>query len=84
MSEFLYFESEQPHTCYIIYMENDFLDKIRLSHLIQSCKSKPSTIIPKGQNVSANTTGIKCKFGIQVPKGINNSIKLGKKNGNNV
>jgi hypothetical protein len=41
------------------------------------------TIIAKAQKVSANTTGIKYKFGIQVPIGIKNEINLGKKNGKN-
>ena len=36
------------------------------------------------QKVSANPTGIKYKFGIQVPKGIKNAINLDKKNGNNL
>ena len=63
---------------------NQYLDKIPLCHLIPYCKSKPSTIIAKIQKVSANPTGIKFKFIIQVPKGIKNAINLDKKNGNNL
>jgi hypothetical protein len=58
--------------------KNDFLDKITFCHLIQDCKSKPSTIIAKAQNVSSNTAIIKYKIRIQVPKGIRNAINLDK------
>ena len=63
---------------------NEYLDKVSFCHLITYCKSKPSTSITKIQKVSANTTVIKDKFGIQVPKGIKNAINLDKKNGNNL
>jgi hypothetical protein len=46
------------------------MDKMPFCHLIQYCKSKPLKVIAKIQRVSANPTGIKYKFGIQVPKGI--------------
>jgi hypothetical protein len=46
--------------------------------------SKPSTIIATIKKVSANTTGINYKFGIQIPKGIKNTINLDKKKGNNL
>jgi hypothetical protein len=53
-------------------------------HLIKYCKSKPSTIIAKTQKVTASTTGVNYKIRIQIPRGINNEIKLDKKNGNHL
>jgi hypothetical protein len=64
--------------------KNYYLDKILFCHFIQYCKSKPSTIIPKVQKVAANTTGIKYKLRIQLPKSIKNKINLHKGNGNNL
>jgi hypothetical protein len=58
--------------------KNGYLDKMNFYHLIQYCMSKPSTIIAMAQKVSANTTGIEYKFGIQVRKGRKNPINLDK------
>jgi hypothetical protein len=63
--------------------ENDYLDKISFCHLVQYCKSKPSTIIAKAHKVSVNTTDIEYKFRIQVTTGMKNAFNLDKKNGNN-
>jgi hypothetical protein len=40
--------------------------------------------ITRVHKASTSPTGIKYKFGIQVPKGIKNAIKSDKKNGNNL
>ena len=40
--------------------------------------------ITRVYKASSSPTGIKYKFGIQVPKGIKNAINLDKKNGNNL
>jgi hypothetical protein len=40
--------------------------------------------ITRIHKASTSSTGIKYKFGIQVPKGIKNAINLDKKNGNNL
>jgi hypothetical protein len=61
-----------------------YLDEMTFFHLIQYYKFKPSTVIAKAQKLSANTTGIKYKFGMQVPKRIKNLINLDEKNGNNL
>jgi hypothetical protein len=58
--------------------------KMPFCHLIQYPKFRQSTIIAKAQKISANTTGIKFNFGIQIPKGTKNRINLDKKNGNNL
>jgi hypothetical protein len=85
MGEFLCFKSQKSHTHIISFSkENDYLRKITFYHLIQYCKSKPSTIIAKAQKVSANTAGIQYKFGIQVPKGIKNEVNLDKKKCSNI
>ena len=59
----------------ISFARNDgYLDKMPFCHLIQYCKSNPSTNSAKGQGVSANPTGLKYKFGIQIPKGIKDAL----------
>jgi hypothetical protein len=40
--------------------------------------------ITRVHKASTSPTGIKYKFGIQVPKGIKNAINLDKRNGNNL
>jgi hypothetical protein len=61
---------------------NNLLDKIPFCHLTQYCRSNTAVHIAKILKVSTSPAGIKYKFGIQVPKGIKNSIDLNKKNGN--
>jgi hypothetical protein len=51
-------------------------------HLTQYCRSNTAVDIARILKVSSSPAGIKYKFGIQVPKGINNAIDLDKKNGN--
>jgi hypothetical protein len=51
---------------------------------IVSCKTKRPMEITRVHKASSSPTGIKYKFGIQVPKGIKNAINLDKKNGNNL
>jgi hypothetical protein len=51
-------------------------------HLTQDCRSNTAVDISRILKVSTSPAGIKCKFGIQVPKGIKNEIDLDKKNGN--
>jgi hypothetical protein len=51
-------------------------------HLTQYCRSNTAVDIARILNVSISPAGIKYKFGIQVPKGIKNTIDLDKKNGN--
>ena len=63
---------------------NENWDKIPFCHLTPYCKPKLSTIIAKIQKVSAIPTGMKYKFGIQVPKGIKSELNLDKKTGNNL
>jgi hypothetical protein len=50
-----------------------------LLHLIQYCKTKTPMEITRVHKASTSPTGIKYKFGFQVPKGIKNAINLGKK-----
>jgi hypothetical protein len=61
---------------------NKLLDKMPFCHLTQYCRSNTAVDIVRIFKVSTSPAGIKYKFGIQVPKGINNSIDLDKKNGN--
>jgi ATP-dependent helicase YprA (DUF1998 family) len=51
-------------------------------HLTQYCRSNTAVDIARILEVSTSPAGIKYKFCIQVPKGINNAIDLDKKNGN--
>jgi hypothetical protein len=60
---------------------NKLLDKMPFCHLTQYCRSNTAVDIARILKVSTST-GIKYKFGIQVPKGIKNAIDLDKKNGN--
>ena len=62
----------------------NLLDRIPFCHLIQYCKTKTPMEITRVYKASSSPTGIKYKFGIQVPKGIKNAINLDKKNGNNL
>ena len=69
MREFLCAKSQQPHPG---------------NHIVQYCKTKTPMEITRVYKASSSPTGIKYKFGIQVPKGIKNAINLDKKNGNNL
>jgi hypothetical protein len=51
-------------------------------HLTQYCRSIKAVDIARILKVSTSPSGIKYKFGIQVPKGIKNAIDIDKKNGN--
>jgi hypothetical protein len=51
-------------------------------HLTQYCRSNTAVDIATIFKVSSRPEGIKYKFGIQVPKGIKNQVKLDKNNGN--
>ena len=62
----------------------NLLDRIPFCHLVQYCKTKTPMEITRVYKASSSPTGIKYKFGIQVPKGIKNAINLDKKNGNNL
>jgi hypothetical protein len=59
----------------------NLLHKMPFQHLIQYCKTKTPMGMTRIHKASSSPTGIKYKFGIQVPKGIKNAINLDKKNG---
>jgi hypothetical protein len=59
---------------------NNLLDKMPFYHLIQYCRSSMTIDVARIIKISTIPSGIKYKFGIQVPKGINNAIDLDKKN----
>jgi hypothetical protein len=61
---------------------NCLLDKMPFCNLNQYCRSKTAVDNARILKVSTSPAGIKYKFGIQVPKGIENAIDLDKKNGN--
>jgi hypothetical protein len=61
---------------------NNLLDKMPFCHLTQYCRLNTTVHIARILKVSTSPAGIKYKFGIQVPKVINNAIDLDKKNGN--
>jgi hypothetical protein len=61
---------------------NNLLDKMPFCHLTQYCRSNTAVDIARILKVSTSPSGIKYKFGIQVPKGIKNAFDLDKKNGN--
>jgi hypothetical protein len=61
---------------------NKLLHKIPFCHLTQYCRSNTAVDIVRILKVSTSPAGIKYKFGVQVPKGINNAIDLDKKNVN--
>jgi hypothetical protein len=61
---------------------NNLLDKMPFCHLTQYCMSNTAVDIARILKVSTSPSGIKYKFGIQVPKGIKNAIDPDKKNGN--
>jgi hypothetical protein len=61
---------------------NNLLDKMPFCHLIQYCRSNTAVDIARILKLSTSPAGIKYKFGIQVPKGIKNTIDLDKNNGN--
>jgi hypothetical protein len=71
----------------------NLLNRVSFCHLIEYCKTKPliqycktktPIEIARIHKASSSPTGIKYKFGIQVPKGIKNAINLDKKNGNHL
>jgi hypothetical protein len=61
---------------------NNRLDKMPFCHLTQYFRSNTAVDIARIPKVSTSPASIKYKFGIQVPKGIKNTIDLDKKNGN--
>jgi hypothetical protein len=61
---------------------NKLLDKMPFCHLTQYFRSNTAVDIARIFKVSTSLAGIKYKFGIQFPKGINNAIDLDKKNRN--
>jgi hypothetical protein len=61
---------------------NYLLDKMPFFHLTQYCRSMMAVDIARILKVSTSPAGIKYKFGIQVPEGINNAIDLDEKYGN--
>jgi hypothetical protein len=61
---------------------NNLFNKMPFCHLAQYCRSNTAVHIARIHKVPTSPTGIKYKFGIQVPKGIKNAIELDKKNGN--
>jgi hypothetical protein len=63
---------------------NNVWNKMPFCHLVQYCKSKTEVDIDRIQKVSTSPTCVKYKFGIQVPKGINNTIDLDKKGWNSL
>jgi hypothetical protein len=79
-----YFASSLNNSTPIISFarNNILLDKMPFCHLTHYCKSNMAVDIARIHKVSTSLAGIKYKFGIQVPKGIKNSIDLDKKNGN--
>jgi hypothetical protein len=62
----------------------NLLNRMPFCHLIRYCKAKTPMEITRVHKASTSPTGIKYKFGIQVPKGIKNALNLDKKNGNNL
>ena len=62
---------------------NNLLHKLPFCHLTQYCKTKTSIEMAKVNKTLANSTCIRYKFGIQVPRDIKNAIELDRgKNGN--
>ena len=59
---------------------NNLTYKMPFCYLIEYCKSESSVYIAGTHKVSAKPASIEYKFGIQVPKGIKNTIELDKKN----
>jgi hypothetical protein len=51
-------------------------------YLFKYCKRETEVEISRVKNVIKSPTCVKYKFGIQVPKGIKNTIDLDKRNGN--
>jgi hypothetical protein len=67
-------------TLVILFARNqNLLNRMPFCHLIQYCKTKTPMEITRVHKASTSPTGIKYKFGFQVPKGIKNAINLGKK-----
>jgi hypothetical protein len=58
--------------------KNNLLNKMPFCHLTQYCRSNTAADIARILKVSTSPAGVKYSFGIQVPKGINNSIDLDK------
>jgi hypothetical protein len=71
-----------PKTIISFARNSNLLDKMPFCHLTHYCWSNTAVDIARILNVSTSPAGIKYKFGIQVPKGIKNTIELDKKNGN--
>jgi hypothetical protein len=71
-----------PKPIILFARNSNLLDKMPFCHLTQYCRSNTAVDIARILKVSTCPTGIKYKFGIQVPKGIKNAIDLDKKTGN--
>jgi hypothetical protein len=56
--------------------DQNLLDRMTFHHVIQYCKTKTPMEITRVHKASSSPTGTKYKFGIHVPKGIKNVIKL--------
>jgi hypothetical protein len=52
------------------------LNRMPFHHLVEYCKTKTPMEITRVYKASSSPTGIKYKFGIQVPKGIKNAINF--------
>jgi hypothetical protein len=50
-------------------------------YFTQYCRSNTAVVIARIHKVSTSPAGIKYKFGVQVPKGIKNTIDLDRNNG---
>jgi hypothetical protein len=72
--------SSNPKPIISFARNNYFLDKMPFFHLSQYCRSNTAVDIARILEVSTSPADTKYKFGIQVPKGIKNSIDLDKKN----
>jgi hypothetical protein len=75
ISKFFYFKFNG-------YFSEFYLVIMSFCHLFQYCRTNTAVDIARILKVSTSPAGIKYKFGLQVPKGINNAIDLDKKNGN--
>ncbi len=64
-------------------MKHNLLDKMPFQHLVLYCKARTPVDTLRIHKASTSSTGIKHKFGIQVPRGIKNAIHIDRKNCNN-
>jgi hypothetical protein len=73
-----------PTPVILFARSQNLLHRIPFCHLTLYCKAKTPMEITRVHKALTSPTGIKYKFGIQVPKGIKNALNLDKKNGNNL